>query len=477
MGDTNNKKTRSQRLRYGSTATIFTIIVVVLAVVLNVLVTIHVEKYDIKFDMTAGRMYDLTEDTVNILNNLDEVITINVFSAKDEFLDELNQVFIRYEKYGGGKIALNYYDPYLSEALIDQYREDGIMVETGSVVVEGKTRIKVYSPFDFYDINFETSEIKGFLAEQVLTSAIQYIVSDYLPTMAFSIGHDEKVSSTLRSLFERNNFNVENIFLASADMPDTVEIYVIAAPTKDFTLDEIDKLDGFMLRGGKVMVFLEPSSKRLNNLQAFLEEWGIGIMQDIVFESESYVFGSPANIQAIYTLHDINAYFEKNRIYTIVPNARAMERLFEIRGGIVVRQVLTSSKDSYAKSGLTFDTTLKEEGDREGPFPLAITATMDVNVGNEKKTAKIFAMGSRSVYAPDVMLLSSYGNTPFLSEVIKWCSETKIDIIDIPARGYRVETLSMLPSTIRLFGMLFVVLVPLTVFGMGVFVWFRRRHL
>ena len=471
-------KKRSIRFRYGGTAVLFTAVVVLLLLVLNVIVSLLVERNGWKADMTTAGMYNLSEDTKRVVDELEESVNIRVFSQREDFFDELTIIFDRYETESHGKISVEYLDPYLSDGLVQEYASEGVQIQDSYVVIEGAGRRRVYDPLEFYDIDYDSYEIKAFRAEQVVTSSLLYIGREELPTVTFSVGHNEMISNALLDLFENNNFEITQVFLSNGQVDDETDILVIAAPSMDYTAGELEALDAFLLRGGKLMVFLSPTAEgQYERLRSFLKEWGIVVTDYTVFEPENHILGSPLNVTANYADHSITDYFSDYQVFTVMPSAKALEKDFDSRSNIVVSEVLVSSADAYAKTGTAFENVRQEVNDLSGKFALALTASRQVKVGTEFKTAQVFVAGCPGIYAQDVMETTAYGNLAFLGQVLQWCTEKEQEIISIPAKSYRIETLAVPEQTARLFGRMIMLWIPLGCLVLGAGVWLRRRYL
>lgn len=65
-------------IKYGGYASIMTAIVVVAVIVLNLVVS----SFDVKFDLTKNGLYTLSEDTVSLVENLNQ--DVNIYSLYAE---------------------------------------------------------------------------------------------------------------------------------------------------------------------------------------------------------------------------------------------------------------------------------------------------------------------------------------------------------------------------------------------------------
>jgi len=462
--------------RYSATATIIAVMVTAALILVNSIAFILVDRYNFKADMTSQKIYELTDLTRGILADLDEDITITAMNNERDFLSEMNEVVKRYDR-ASDRITLRYVDPYSNPTFVDKYQKEGVTLEENSVLVESAAARKVFTVYDMYTFNSDMTAVSTFNAEQQLTSAILYVTSDDLPSVAFTMGHNEERSNTLTNLFEKNNFAVSDVTVSMQGVPEDTDIVVICAPTRDFSSDEVDALDKFLIeRGGKMMVFLQPGTEAMPVLEEFLAEWGVGVQSEVVFEKQNFIASNPIYIIASYTQHQINSYFADNRYYTIMPAARALTQLFDHKGNVSTSPVLMATKDAYGKVGTSFGTIDREPGDTGGPFVLAITSEMHNMVGTNAVDSKMFVAGSKAMYADDVLGSTSFGNADFISQVISWCSDD-MEIVNVPAKTTNTPPLNIKTFQAFLLGGLFIVVIPLAILGYGVMVWLRRRHL
>ena len=75
-------KERSRRRRRGAVAGGITVLVIGIAVLLNVILTLVLERYPLSLDLTENSIYDLSEDTVAYLGGLDKDVAIHILATR-----------------------------------------------------------------------------------------------------------------------------------------------------------------------------------------------------------------------------------------------------------------------------------------------------------------------------------------------------------------------------------------------------------
>ena len=87
----------------------------------------------------------------------------------------------------------------------------------------------------------------------------------------------------LAELFDSCGFKVEKLYLSQGDFAKSHSgsaMAVIFAPRIDYTKAELDKLSAFVKNGGHLMMFADSVQRKLDNLGAFLADYGITIVND-----------------------------------------------------------------------------------------------------------------------------------------------------------------------------------------------------
>lgn len=79
-----NKSKLMKKFKYGTIATVTVAIVLAIVVLLNVIMTMITEKYPVKFDLTQDKRYELSQESIDFLSNLDSEVEIAVTLTEEE---------------------------------------------------------------------------------------------------------------------------------------------------------------------------------------------------------------------------------------------------------------------------------------------------------------------------------------------------------------------------------------------------------
>lgn len=494
-------------------AAVLIVLAFCLMVALNLAVSRFSERLGLRVDMTAERLYELTDETANALRGLDTPVDIKVFSAKEDFTPLVAEVLRRYDE-ASDEISLEYIDPYTRPAVVDEYIDKGLEIYLNTVVIEGGGYAEALQLEDMFVLDESGQNVRELNCEQLITSAVLRAEGAKDKRAVFTAGHNESVSDALTTLLTANNYTLSEISLNLADISDDTDLAVIAAPSTDFSAEEINKLDAFMERGGSLLVFTEPASAGLNNLGAFIAEWGIGLSHIIVAEKTQYTDSNPLSIVPIYSGHEINSYFNANKLYLVMPQTIALNQVFVTRGNITTAKLLYSSDRSYdagddvkenadgagsaanAAKNASLNTNSATDAElarsnenaatnastniyadanqgtdtEQGPFTLAMAAE---KTGD--KHARLVVIGSRGIYSDTLMNTGTNGNARFIAQCVSWC--TKDDtLISIAPKNINDAPISVTLGQIIVLAVLLILVLPAGLMIQGIVIYIRRRH-
>lgn len=478
---------KRKRLRRVSVSAAGLALALAAVILLNLVCTSLTDRFDLTLDLTANQLYEITDDTKTMLENMEETVDITILASEDDFRNDsyYGNVYTLLNKYinlAGDKLTVEYIDPYTNPNVVNRYSDLAATIQEGSVILSCGDQTRVLNDSDFYTTESSSSysgyaTVTGFQGEQALTSAITAVTSDETPVAYILQGHNESVSTTFTSMLTNAGFTVNLLNLTEEqEVPEDASIVVISLPQADLTETEVDLIDTFVKGGGDLMVFdgtLSPTSMPV--LYSYLKEWGAQVEANMVLDADYNISEEPY-ILAQLTTSDVNSSLEnKSDMVLVTPNAKSIT--VELDSSVTDRTIetLMESRDtSYAKvltDETEYDSYSKEDGDADGPFALALLSTY---TGNDDG-GQVFVCSAALMMTDDLMGASSLLNQPFLSNVVSEM-QPDVDVVTIAAKSLTAEPLIM-GSTAQFIVFVLLALLPLTLFGAGIAVFFRRRKL
>lgn len=142
--------------------------------------------------------------------------------------------------------------------------------------------------------------------EYQFANAIQKLRQTARPMIAYAIGNGEPTGSNTYDLVENilhPNYDVFTIDLEKEQgIPDTFKLLIITKPSKPFSEEEKLKIDQYVMRGGKLLVFIDRLEAEMDslqiknqvvaydrnlNLQDLFFKYGVRINPDLIMDLQS----------------------------------------------------------------------------------------------------------------------------------------------------------------------------------------------
>ena len=305
----------SRKFRYGTLSTVLTLLVVAAVVLVNVEASLLNDRFPLNLDLTSDKLFTLSEESRQVAQSIDADIDVVVFAGEENFSDattdstagsimrQFYELMKQYETQSGGHVKTTYLDVVANPTLASQYSE--YEVQSGDILFIGNGKHKKANINDLASYNtssYYSTTISGSQVEKIVASNLVNISSEYTPVVALLTGHDEASYSLqgIQSVLSANNYEVREIDITgSEELGDDINTVVIAAPSKDYTDDEIKKIREWMNNGGNLgrnlAVFVNYQADCPNLYEYLNVDFGIEVTNNLIIET------------------DINRYFRSNQ--------------------------------------------------------------------------------------------------------------------------------------------------------------------
>ena len=309
-----DKATRAinmRRLRYGSTSTALTAIVIAAIVLLNVIVGIFADKFPLTLDLSADKVFTLSQESVDIAKKINSNLEIIVFEDESQFanpaigaqngvpeLDKTIKEFYlalqQYRTHSDNKLSFSFIDANQQPAKFAKYEKYG--VSAGSILFLAGERYKVCTLDDLYDYGY-TNDYSSYTfsskVEKTLAANIHSLSSDSDRVVQVLTGHgeDAQTISGLKELYELNGYTFKELAITgSAAFDKDAQVMLIAAPENDYSDAAIKRVQEWVYNDGNygrhLMVFTHPTAS-CPNLYEFLNvEYKVQVTDELLLESD-----------------------------------------------------------------------------------------------------------------------------------------------------------------------------------------------
>ena len=481
---------KSRKFKYGTLATIFTIFFIVAVVLINVLLGYMTKRFVWEFDMTKEHLFEISEETKEVIDDMNRDVIITVLSEETSFRDStellsnIYEILQRYEALGSGKIKVRYVSPNMNPKFFDQYNDLGDL-GNNYLIVESELRKTYMSPTSLYNMKKDEETgityYIGLRAEQALTSALLFVTQDSVNKAVWIRGHGEDYSmDQMNTLLTKMNYDTDVIALAQEDIPEECTLLIISSPDTDYSSEEIEKLDAFFRRGGDAIVSLTPkTSTPLTNLSVLFEEWGVRYHQEYILDNYQSISNMPFYVvPTIPKVDKITERLTTYNYYAIVPACMPIELTGTETGYHTLKVLMESSARAYTKDmdEITTSYDYDEESDPVGPFNMTVLSEFLATSKNLKQTRSDILFCSAGMITNSILEASNFLNASFLEQVLDYMSEYSDGIV-IPDKNFEATSLSILSWQSRIVLWVVVIAIPLVILLVGVLIWSKRRHL
>lgn len=475
---------KSRKLKYGTLATAMIALVIVVVIAANMVLSALSDRFSWALDFTSTGLYDISEETQEVINSIDPSveIEITVFYDENTYPHYIAEPVKRFANLSDN-ITVSYIDPEKNPASLTKFGTE-YNVEAGAVVINNGDRVRVFNVADYFTVDEETGSMYIYIEER-LAAGLLYVTKENIPVVYFLTGHGEEGYANLMSAIANNGADVEEINLLSdaPEFDDDSKVMVITNPTRDYSESEIRVIEDFLSNnneyGRNVMYFSATDSLELPNLENFLATWGIEYADDIVLESENYSMQNyPNQLLPSYTEEEImNTGSTLSTVAALyAPNARSINTLFTESNVYKTQPIVLSSSESYSRdSSIVNQTYDRVDTDKSGPFNLAVMSMKYKYINNVQHQSYVLACGSTAMIQSDYFNYS--GNVELFMQLYKLMVDEQDDTILAAQKSSSSSVASITSTQSDIMLAVTVFIIPIVIIVIGLVIFIRRRFL
>lgn len=481
--NTEKKPINMRALKGGSYSLALCALALALIVVVNLFVGALPSTYT-KLDTSTDGLLTISEETKAIVSSVDIPVTMYLVTRRGTEDTKISELLERYKDLSPN-IKVETVDPDTNPAFITKYTSETLSVN--SVIVESARRFYVVDYNDIYVTSYAniTQEeyynyvyygimptgTPYFYGELKLTTAIDYVAREALPTVYLLTGHEEaQLPSSITASFTANNILSESLGLLGADgIPADATAILINNPKTDLSEYEAELLVEYLENGGNLILltdFRYYTNEKMPNLASVTYMMGLQSEDGIVVETNR----SHYNTYATMLLPVLSAggpaeLLPSASLNTMLPDAHGI--VLTGKGDASTAPLLQTTVDSYVKKNVQATSAEKEEGDVDGPFAIAAYATL--------AESKLVWYSTPYVVSEEMDYYVNGGNSKLFMASVNWMCESESSV-SVAAKTMSTEMLIVPASAFGLWSVLLVIVLPLAVLGAGFAVWLRRRR-
>lgn len=437
-------------------------------------------EFHVQSDWTYGNRNSLTEATRSLLENTEQPLKFVAYVPEDAMLQEqLRKLVTKYQRVKP-TIKLEFVNPDLDPV---RAKQDGIQYAGQMAIHLG-----------------DRSEVVEQTTESVIANAIQRMSRDAERLVVFLEGHDERdplaetsngLSQLLASL-ERSGFTVQPHHLVrTQSIPQNARFLVIAAPQKDLLPGEVDVLKNYVEQGGNLLWLQDPGG--LHGLKPLADLLGLKISEGTVLDANEQLHAvlgvtHPAVVPVVdYGRSPIAEKLAGSQ--SLFPFSTMIERNpIEDQKALVwqTEELLTTLPNSWLETGTVDGAVTYEEdkGDVLGPISLGFTLTRlleqpEGTQTTEPANAKQEQQQRLVVIGDSDFLINSFigqgVNLELATNIFNWLSADD-NLLNIQVNNAPDTSFTMGEISSFVLASFFLIILPLSLIGLGSVIWFRRRR-
>ena len=419
-------------------------------------------KHPRQLDLSVIKLNSLSDQTKNILKEMNEPITFKMFARKNESLAWLALLeFYRTEK---NSIEIEKIDIDVRPDLVGDYH----ISDAATLVIEYKGKRQNVTQRD----------------ELNITNALIKISRSSDPVVYFVQGHGEgdinsEATEGLKFIYEtaRNSaLDIRQInLLSTQEIPYDAKALVLWGPKTALQPSEVDVIKRFLDRKGNLMIALDPdlNGDNFENLRTLLRNYKMIIRNDMIIDRKSFVNGSNGSIPLVDHFDntiEITKNFKGQIFFPLVSSLEAIpdEILPDVKGVVKTITGSTPFPDSWGETSIKelSEQNMSYTAGEDRPGPLFMTMSY------ESPDNRIVAFGNSTFV---INAYSKFGaNYTFFLNSLSWTvGEDRLISFNLPiVQSQPVFISAPQMGIIFYFSVLFS---PLVLFGAAIYMYRRKR--
>jgi len=335
-------------------------------------------RYPVRIDLTQAGLHSLSEDTISVLERLDQPVHVVFFHnhLMEKTVNLYSLIAAQTEK-----ITIEFQDPTLNPA---QARMLNVRFPGTAVMTSDDRRIDVNGDLEADIINGILRVSQGatqhacFIEGHNEADPFSKEAHDHLEAAAgHSHGtgvqyvlHETHGLAKARKGLEELNYTAEKISLLQGgeDLLSGCAVVIVPGPRSPFLPREVEMLRAYLAGGGNALFMLEPFTE--TGLEPVLGDYGVKLDDTMVIDPSHHFAADPSSPAVTdYNYHQTT----RDLPLTFFPGVRSLSPAARVAGAAVT-PVISSSVNSFGETSLD-----RAERDDESDIPGPLTLMVAIN--------------------------------------------------------------------------------------------------
>jgi gliding-associated putative ABC transporter substrate-binding component GldG len=404
----------SKRIKLGSNAVLFTLLVIGIVVLANLVTS----RLFARVDLTQDQIFTLSDASKRMVAGLPDRLTVKAFISKDLPHQQLQAIgrylkdlLEEYARNSNGKMVWEALDPGKDEKIEQEARR--LKVFPTRLSVREKTKVSVTQ--GYLGVAFQYGgkvESLPFVAD---IATLEYQISSTIRRLTgnkkkvgFTSGHGEpslhQGLTAVQKALKDHDVTTVDLTEGKNPIPDDIDLLVMVGPRKQLAERALYEIDRFLIKGKSVAMFIDgmiletprghfqpgqvkPRIARANvvGLRPMLRHYGVELGKDLIMDRQNQRVVLPAGqnqrvvtnypaFPVVTNLSRQNPITKLLRAYvSVFPSSLKLTKAAK-GGGVTATVLASSTAASWRQTGFfLFDPMRQPQPTKElGPFRLAL---------------------------------------------------------------------------------------------------------
>jgi len=362
---------------------------ILLVIGILLLINYLASRFFFRLDYTEDQRYSLSSATKNILNELNEPVTISAYFSEDlppdieKVRQDFRDLLVEYSSSSGGLIVYEFINPSVDQESEMKAQQGGVQ----PIMINVRERDQMKQQRAYLGAVLQMGDSKevipfiqpGAAMEYALSTNIKKLSVKNKPAITLLQGHGEATLSTIPQLNTQLSilYSIEPLeFNDSTGVPSNYKTLVVIAPKDTVPELHFSYLDEFLNRGGRLLLALNTVEGNLSNgmgekvytgFENWLKQKGIEVEDNFVIDANCsnvmvrqqqgyFVMNTPMKFPYLpvitnFTKHPITEGLES----VVLPFASPIKMTSTDTSVIMFPLAVTSEKSGVQNAPLYFD--------------------------------------------------------------------------------------------------------------------------
>ena len=463
-----------KKLKYGSMSAVVLVFVIAIVIVVNLICGVLNKRYPVKLDLTPDKRYDLTDESIDVLKNMDKDVEITVTTPRNSFAAMAVQYKQMFMQYYGQNVEMPY---EIIPEILDKY---SVYAESGKGSIDVK----------YVDINKDPDVIARYKSSyngEIGETNIIFSCGDRVKVLNQEevigmITPSQGSTQTAWKQGNKNGYDCTEVDVATdALSPDDYDMIVVAAPAFDFSDDIITKLSDFLYNGGnyeKNMIYIQNFyATDLPNITEFLEDWKIQVGTDVILDDDMTqvriaALGS-VDYAPMLSVSDTDAVgtLPNDTLPIVAPGTRVVSGMTK-NNESVLSEILKSKPTSYTASLVDKSAEKGETGE----YSAIIKSRKETASGINVYGSNLLVIGSPFMLDNSILAnTNTFNNATVILNTVNNMTGKDSGVI-IPEKAIQQNNISLSTGKAKAIEIIVILVIPIAIAVAGAVVLLRRKN-